>query len=358
MEREEPPNRDKSKSASREAVPFLLYVDSGYVVVDMPEPEAHISPRDARRLGRILQRAADRIEGEQQLPDGHSASSGFREIDHQAGTRAEPLNDPHTAQHTPDAADRAEPPTQRSPAGESAISGIEAGVGLWAPGRPDATPGDVVSRPIEPHDAGATATTESSPASHDPLAEAAGSGEWRRYKHPDTDGVRFSQGAIGFMERAGIDAHEIADVVRDPLDTWQSVNPAADGHPTVAVGESSSWGAIFYLEDHDEPTGPVPYVISVRRVGELYDDRRKTTSGLRSNHGGGSKRPAVESHSDFVRAARAAGLEYEHGTGNHGRVFDPQRPELGAVPVPNTPSDHRAWSNLRAQIRRDLGVKI
>lgn len=172
------------------------------------------------------------------------------------------------------------------------------------------------------------------------------------YHPPIIDGVEFSTRVSRFILERGLDEARLRNVVLDPDDTWKDHNPKAADKASVAVRDDSDYGVVYYPEGEKGI-----YVVSVRPVGDLYGRRRALTSGFRSNGGGGPKKAAVDSLAQLRKVVSDAGLAFEQGQ-KHGKVFDPQRPDLGHYAVPITPSDVRSWQNTVSGINRQFGVLL
>lgn len=201
-------------------------------------------------------------------------------------------------------------------------------------------------------------TTSITPAPPSPAPAATAEDETSQEgvpAHPATPGVTFSVKTRCFMADEGLNPYRIAEVVTSPDDTWQSTNPGAD-NPEVAVADWYPWGAVYYPDDQDQQDGV--YVIGVYPVSDLYRRRRMQSTGQPRAKSGGDKRPAIENLDDLITAANQAGLEYQRTAGGHGRITDPNHPENGFVSIPTTPSDHRSWDNVLAEIRRRLHATL
>lgn len=162
--------------------------------------------------------------------------------------------------------------------------------------------------------------------------------------------VRFSKGAREFMEDEGLRPGDIEEVVKHPHHRWEGINPGAVDKPTVAIREDVTHGAVYYPDDHGV------YVISVKLRHQLEEERRDIDGG-QPRVSGGPKRPAIDSLKTLVAASRDSGLDFTQGK-THGKIFDPERPELGHYTVAITPSDRRAFANAAAQIRKKFDVEL
>lgn len=164
-------------------------------------------------------------------------------------------------------------------------------------------------------------------------------------------GVRFSSKVRDFLEDSSIDESEITEVINNPDEEWEGINPGAITRPTVAVRYDAPHGAIFYLNEDGSC-----YVISVQPRYKLEEQRRELRGGQR-RISGGPKIAAIDSLQVLVSKAKAVGLEFEQGK-NHGKIFDPKRPELGHYTVAITPSDFRAYTNAASDIRKMFDVDL
>ena len=160
--------------------------------------------------------------------------------------------------------------------------------------------------------------------------------------------IRFSAKVMGYIERNGLDVDSLVRVVDDPDDTW--MDPGGSG-ATIAVKQDHDRGVVHFNDG-----GEGIYVISVRDRRKLYDLRREAGSCNGGSPKGGPGTPAISSLDEFTKVARAAGLEVAPG-GKHSKVYHPDNPSV-SLTVPLTPSDHRTWMNLIAQVKNELGVDL
>ena len=164
-------------------------------------------------------------------------------------------------------------------------------------------------------------------------------------------GVRFSSKVRDFLEDSDIDESEIKEVVNSPDEEWEGINPGVITRPTVAVRYDAPHGAIFYLNEDGSC-----YVISVQPRYKLEEQRRELRGGQR-RISGGPKLAAIDSLQVLISKAREEGLDFKQGK-NHGKIFDPKRPELGHYTVAITPSDFRAYANAASDISKMFDVDL
>lgn len=275
-------------------VPVLISIREGKIVVDISEPQIQVSGPDARRIADALHDAADLIDQPPIEPGaGHD----------------EPLSD-----RSDEDIDHTVPRSAKDPDNRQASS---------------PTPANIAPK-----------TTSPSSTVVPPL-----------FRRRVPKSIKFSGGARKFVADKGISTHDIEEVIANPDEQWEGINPGAMERPTVVVREDIAYGAVYYAED-----GGIPYVISVQPRYRLQDQRREI-SGAQPKISGGPKRAAIDSLDALITAARRDGLDFEQGK-NHGKIFDRDRPELGCYTVSITPSDYRAYANAAADIRKMFDVTL
>jgi hypothetical protein len=72
---------------------------------------------------------------------------------------------------------------------------------------------------------------------------------------------------------------------------------------------------------------------------------------------GGTGRTWPSSSADLQKLLRAHGFRIHASTRQHPKISHPSRPGVRRA-IPGSPSDHRAYLNLVAQIRNEFGIDI
>lgn len=164
---------------------------------------------------------------------------------------------------------------------------------------------------------------------------------------PPSGHVRFSGKVMGHINRHDLIIQDLIDVVEHPDETWKD---PGGSDAIIAVRNDQSMGVVHFDD------GNQIYVVSVRDRWKLYDLRREAGSGTGLRHSGGPGKTGISTLSEFIKAASSKGLVVTKNS-NHATVHLPENPKK-AIPVPLTPSDHRSWKNLVAQVRNELGVDL
>ncbi|MDO5633923.1 MAG: hypothetical protein Q4G34_03490 [Micrococcus sp.] len=164
--------------------------------------------------------------------------------------------------------------------------------------------------------------------------------------------MTFSRAVLTFMHKREITVADVASVVLDPTESW----PDPEGESKqrrVFRQEGCEWALVAHT-DRDQP-----HVIAITPVRAALGKRSLRGSGKRrgESHGVAHSRPAVDSMSELQRRLTDQGYVVEQG-GKHLKIHDPQRPDLGSVAAPVTPSDVRSIPNVVAQLRRVFGVRL
>lgn len=156
---------------------------------------------------------------------------------------------------------------------------------------------------------------------------------------------QLSAAARSHMMIHHIPAADISQAYNDPEATW--VNPE-DRSTEIRIHAATA-----LIVDESK---------TVKRIipsASAYDRRRAAGARTPGQHRPGSTGPktaAFDTVKDFVNQAAEQGFKVEFGR-THGRFTHPDHPNV-SVPFPLTPSDHRWWKNLIAQIRNEFGIDI
>lgn len=283
------------------SVPVLISVRDGEIVIDIHEPQMLINARDARRIADALREAADQLD-QPESPAGESVAEVPEETAGRSAARSDESGD---EADQPEFVYSADPGDALAPT--PAVLAYQT-----------SSPADAVTPPL--------------------------------FKR-GSSGVRFSRKVSDFMDAHSIDREDIIEVVSDPDETWEGMNPGAIDRPTMAIRSDTNHGAIYYTDSDG-----CWYVISVQPRFRLEEQRKQLDGGPR-RISGGPKRSAIDSLAELISRSEAQGLAFEQGKG-HGKIYDPSRPQDGHYTVPLTPSDHRAYLNAAAEIRRLFNVDL
>lgn len=171
------------------------------------------------------------------------------------------------------------------------------------------------------------------------------------FRRSESTSIGFSMRVREFMEDNGILQDEIEEVIANPHSQWEGISSSSWKNPTIAVRDDIAHGAVYFVDPYGDN-----YVVSVQPRFRLEDQRRELTGGQPS-FSGGPRRAAIDSLDVLVKAVRSQGLEFEQGK-NHGKIFDPLNASLGCYTVPLTPSDHRAYVNAAADLRKKFDIEL
>lgn len=106
-------------------------------------------------------------------------------------------------------------------------------------------------------------------------------------------------------------------------------------------------GTLGVIVPRDDPG----MVVALFRVAEIAQPKPRARRA-----GGGPSRTVPGSLSECERMLRSHGFEISTGRA-HSKGTHPDHPGV-TITLPHTPSDHRSWANLTADIRRRTGIDI
>lgn len=156
---------------------------------------------------------------------------------------------------------------------------------------------------------------------------------------------QLSPAARSHMVSKRIPALDISSAYNNPEATW--INPE-DRSTEIRVHAATA----LIVDEANIVTLIIP-------SASAYARRRAAGARAPGQYRPGSSGPKVaafDTVKDFVNQAAEQGFKVEFGR-THGRFTHPDHPNV-SVAFPLTPSDHRWWKNLIAQIRNEFGIDI
>lgn len=185
-------------------------------------------------------------------------------------------------------------------------------------------------------------TSATGPSAHSPVTPHQVAARIAPRKQPVPDitpaGRRLSRKARAQAQELGIAAADVDATIEHP----HATEPTHQHNGTLFVR-----GTIGAIVPHDAPD----LVVALLQVTEI-----STPLPRPRRAGGGTSRNVPQSLSECERLLRSHGFEITTG-GAHSKATHPDRPGV-TIALPHTPSDHRSWMNLVADIRRRTGIDI
>lgn len=156
--------------------------------------------------------------------------------------------------------------------------------------------------------------------------------------HATPGGRRFSRRAGTQVQELGISPAEVDATLDHPFST----EPTHQHNGTLFVR-----GTLGVIVPLDDPC----MVVALFRVDATAQPKPRARRA-----GGGPSRAVPDSFTECERMLRSHGFEIAT-SGAHGKATHPDHPGV-TITLPHTPSDHRSWANLTADIRRRTGIDI
>ncbi len=152
-------------------------------------------------------------------------------------------------------------------------------------------------------------------------------------------GRRLSRKAAAQIQELSVDV----DAVDQAIDEPHSTERTHQHNGTLYVR-----GDLGVIVPDDDPA----VVVALLRI----DPNAAPAPRARRSTGGPAHR-APESSAELERMLRGHGFEISAGRGGHHKATHREHPGV-TITIPHTPSDHRSYPNLLAEIRRRTGIDI
>lgn len=152
-------------------------------------------------------------------------------------------------------------------------------------------------------------------------------------------GHRLSRKAATQIQELGVNAEAVDQAIDEPHSTERT----HQNNGTLFVR-----GDLGVIVPDDDPA----LVIALLRINP---GAAPAPRGRRASGGPAHRMP--ESSAEIERLLRAHGFEISAGRGGHHKATHRDHPGV-TITIPHTPSDHRSYPNLLAEIRRRTGVDI
>lgn len=157
--------------------------------------------------------------------------------------------------------------------------------------------------------------------------------------HRTSSGRRLSRKAAAQIQELGVDVAAVDEAINEPHSTERT----HQDNGTLYVR-----GDLGVIVPDDDPA----VVVALLRIDP---DAAPVPRGRRATGGPAHRTP--ESSAELEQLLRAHGFEISAGRGGHHKATHQHHPGV-TITIPHTPSDHRSFPNLLAEIRRRTGVDV